>query len=128
MADRKTHKTQTAPGNNDPAIDESVAETFPASDPTGHTTSSGARAVSADEMLKSGSAAPPADSTTITARFRDAQSAKLAVEEVVRNGPVDRRATQIRAHDDAVIVQVTASRADSERLVKMLERQGGQRA
>jgi hypothetical protein len=109
-------------------VDESVMETFPASDPVGHTTSSGARAVSAEEMMKRGNSAPPADAITLTARFRDPESAKLAVEELVRSGPVDRRATHIRAHDDAVLVQIIVSRGDAERLQDMLQKRGGQRA
>ena len=104
-----------------------VQDTFPASDPVAPTTAVGSRAVAPERMMQeTGGAPPPADAVSFTARFRDREAAKLAVETLVREGPIDRRCAEIQPGDDAVTVKVEASRKDAERLEALLRKQGGE--
>ncbi len=102
-------------------------DSFPASDPVASTTATGSRAVSPQEMMDQ-SNSPPAkadDCVPVTARFRSREAAKLAVETLVREGPIDPRQAEITRADDAVTVSLTMPRGDAGRIGDMLKRQEG---
>lgn len=106
--------------------EEASRDSFPASDPLAETPLGGARAVPASEMLAESPMPPTEDCATVTARFRDREAAKLAVEQIVREGPIDRRCTEIRPGDDTVTVEVRAPRAEAERIGALLRKAGGE--
>jgi hypothetical protein len=110
---------------SDHNVETGVEDTFPASDPVAATASQGARAVPPDEMMPDRGTAPAADTVTLHCRFRNAEAAKLAVEALVREGPLDRRCTSILPADDAVTLKVEAPRRDAARLGELLRKQGG---
>jgi hypothetical protein len=103
-------------------VEAAVEGTFPASDPVATTASQGARAVPAEEMMQASSAAArvPDDAVTLTECFPDAEAAKLALETLVRDGPVDRRFAQIGTGDGGVSLTLQAPRQDAKRLEEML--------
>src|SRR5688572_503886 len=74
-------------------LDEGVRETFPASDAVAGTPTQGARAVPPERMMEAGRDGfeDTTGTVTVTARFKDQEAAKLAVETMVRDGPIDRR-------------------------------------
>jgi hypothetical protein len=96
--------------------DEAVRETFPASDPPASMASGTARAVPASELFEAGQSVPGA--VTLRRRFPDADAAKLALESLVREGPVDRDATEI--HDAELRLAVPPE--DAERIRGLLQR------
>jgi hypothetical protein len=100
-------------------------DSFPASDPVAPTAAVGSRAVSPQEMVEKEHSAPPKsdDCVSVTARFRDREAAKLAVETLVREGPVDRRHAEIAPAGDAVAVRLTAPRGDAGRIGELLRKQ-----
>ncbi len=107
-------------------VETAVEGTFPASDPMSTIASHGARAVPAEEMMSQGAApAPQGDTATLTGRFDSAEMAKLAVEALVRDGPIDRRCAEIGQEGDAATVRLTVPAADRQRLEEMLNRQTG---
>jgi hypothetical protein len=104
----------------DQKTDEEVTETFPASDPMATTATSGARAVPTQDMVER--AAPPLpDAVTLHRSFPDAESAKLALEGLVRDGPVDRRLAEI-TNDNGVALRLDVPANDAERIRGLLER------
>ncbi|HYZ32466.1 MAG TPA: hypothetical protein VE684_09320 [Crenalkalicoccus sp.] len=105
-----------------PCVDTAAEHTFPASDPPTFAPSEGARAVSAEEMLHGGGPAEAGETVPITRRFADAEAAKLALETLVREGPVDRRAARIREEGGAATLELSAPAADAERLRGLMER------
>ena len=106
-------------------VEAAVEGTFPASDPTGNEASSGARAVPPEEMMHASGSKAHDHTASITARFGSMENAKLAVEALVRDGPVDRRCAQVERGDDAATVRISVSESDKARLGEMLERQSG---
>jgi hypothetical protein len=107
-------------------VETAVEGTFPASDPMSTIASHGARAVPAEEMMPQGAApAPQGNAATLTGRFDSAEMAKLAVEALVRDGPIDRRCAEIGQEGDAATVRLTVPAADRQRLEEMLNRQTG---
>ena len=113
----------------DDAVDTGVEQTFPASDPVSFAASQGTRAVSPGDMMHpTGSKpAPTKDEVTITLPFPDQESAKLALETLVREGPVDRRSAEILGEGTGVKLQVLVPKADAERLRAKLESGPGTR-
>lgn len=103
-------------------VEAGVEGTFPASDPVAATTAQGSRAVPPEQMMHGGAGTMPPDPVALEARFRDQESAKLALEALVREGPVDRRLAEIRPGDDAVTLRVIVARPEAERLRRMAER------
>jgi hypothetical protein len=107
-------------------LDEGVRETFPASDAVADTPTQGARAVPPERMMEAGRGGfEDTGTVTVTARFKDQEAAKLAVETMVRDGPIDRRRAEIRSSDDAVLVQVAARPDEAGRVREMLRGCGG---
>lgn len=111
----------------DHVVEAGVEQTFPASDPVSSTTSQGSRAVSPGDMMHpTGSKPEPTkDEVTISLPFPDQESAKLALETLVREGPVDRRSAEILGEGTGVQLRVLVPKADAERLRAKLERGPG---
>ena len=63
---------------------------------------------------------------TVVARFQQQEGAKLALERLVREIPLDRRVASIRRGDDGATLEVVAPGADTERIAQMLRKYGGQ--
>ncbi len=108
---------------SDAAMDRQVAQTFPASDPGSATATSGARAVPPEEMMAP--ERPSGGDRVMRARFPDRESAKLAIEKVVRDTPLDRQDTEIADDAEGPIVTVHSTREDAARVEKLLKRGGG---
>jgi hypothetical protein len=112
----------TKPGTFSPdqKTDEEVTETFPASDPVAFTATAGTRAVPAEDMMNRPAPDMP-DAVTLHRSFPDAESAKLALEGLVRDGPVDRRLAEI-TNDNGVALRLDVPANDAERIRGLLER------
>lgn len=108
-----------APG--DTRQDATVADTFPASDPPAGTGESGARAVPPQEMMGQGQAPVPG-AVTLRRSFPDTESAKLALEGLVRDGPLDRDSAELHHEGPQVELRVSAPPGDAERLRGLLAR------
>ena len=98
-----------------------VEQTFPASDPVAGINSKGSRAVPPEEMMAAGPKPSAADDVTISATFADQEGAKLALETLVREGPVDRRCAEIVTQDGRAALRVQVPKADAARLQAKLE-------
>jgi hypothetical protein len=103
----------------DSNVEAGVRGTFPASDPVATTASQGARAVPVERMMAEDEGPPDADAATLTQRFPDAESAKLALEALVREGPVDRHCAEL--HGAELVLRVP--RPDATRLEALLRKQ-----
>jgi hypothetical protein len=124
--DRARHHDADAGKTPSRKAEEASRDSFPASDAPAPTGLGGARAVPASEMLAESPMPQSGDSATVTARFKDRETAKLAIEQVVREGPIDRRCTELRPGDDTVTVEVRAPRADAERICTLPRQAGGE--
>ncbi len=127
MSGQKDPKTtqeraDRTPDNN---VEAAVEGTFPASDPMSTSGSQGARAVPAEDLLHGRDSKPQGGTAAVTARFDGMESAKLAVEALVRDGPVDRRCAEVEPAGGAATVRLSVPQADQERLGDMLRRQPG---
>jgi len=113
-------RADRTPDNN---VEASVEGTFPASDPMSTVASQGARAVPPEEMM-GGGGKPQSGAATLTARFKTMEAAKLALEAMVREGPVDRTCAELQAGgDSAATLSLSVPQADQGRLGEMLQRQ-----
>jgi hypothetical protein len=92
-----------------------VIDTFPASDPLSDTGTQGPRAVPAGEDHPS---KPVADAVSLSRRFQDQESAKLALEELVRSVPLDRSATELSGSE----LRLSVPRADAQRIEDLLQK------
>lgn len=112
MSDRKpTGETQQ---------DEAVANTFPASDPPASMGGEGGtRAVPPAEMMERRHPAP-ADAVTLRRRFPSTEAAKLALESLVRDGPVDRGAAELVRIGKEIELRLSADPEDAHRLRGLL--------
>lgn len=111
---------------SDAKVEADVEQTFPASDPVAFTTSQGSRAERPEAMMHAeGSQPVPCDDgVTLSMRFPDSETAKLALEAAVREGPIDRRSAAIDLDDDRVMMRLEVPRADRERLDGLLRKHG----
>ena len=109
----------------DDNVEAAVEGTFPASDPMGTIASQGARAVPPEEMMHASGSKPHGETASLTARFDSMETAKLAVEALVRDGPVDRRCAEVEPAGGAATVRLAVPQADRQRLEEMLNRQSG---
>ena len=125
MSGQSKNPQERADRTPDDNVEAAVEGTFPASDPMGTVASQGARAVPPEELMREGGSKPPSDAATITAKFDSAEAAKLALETLVRDGPVDRSCAEIERGEGAATVRVSVPRADEQRLGEMLRRQPG---
>ena len=109
----------------DKNVEAAVEGTFPASDPMSTIASQGARAVPAEELMSDRDSKPQGSTAAVAARFESHEAAKLAVEALVRDGPVDRRCADVERAGDAATVRLSVPQADRQRLEEMLNRQPG---
>jgi hypothetical protein len=114
------------------SIDVSVRDSFPASDPIAPTAIEGARAVPPQRMMRGDDhEIGGADGVPLVACFTDYEKAKLAVEALVRDAPLDRRRTSLREGGEgappggALVTVRAAALEDAKRLAGMLEHAGG---
>ncbi|MCO6417785.1 hypothetical protein JYK14_16680 [Siccirubricoccus sp. KC 17139] len=108
--------------------DEAVRQTFPASDPPSGNAGQGSRAVPAESMMPDGAAPTNPDAVTLSLRFPESESAKLALEAAVREGPLDRRCASIDLDDDRVTMRLDVPRADAKRMEALMRRHGAMEA
>jgi hypothetical protein len=104
---------------NDAKQDKAVKDSFPASDPPASMAAGKPRAVPAEEMLAAEPAEVP-DAVDLHRRFDDLESAKLALEAVVRDGPADRAATELREVGGGVELRIAVPAVNADRLRKLL--------
>ena len=127
MPNQTHHQNEMPNLTPDRNVEAGVEGSFPASDPSASTASQGARAVPPQEMMD-GTKGPARhkDQVEVTARFRDRQAAKLALESLVREGPLDRRhAEVVGTTDDEVTLRFQAPGKDARRLEELVQKQGG---
>lgn len=119
-------RSEVMPDNN---VEIGVVGTFPASDAPSATNVQGSRAVPPERMMDDDPAAPAeAGTVLLTMRFASHEAAKLAIEALVRDAPLDRRCATLREEGGgAAAVTVRARPAEADRLREMLEHQGGTR-
>ncbi|MBX9698352.1 MAG: hypothetical protein K2X74_02890 [Acetobacteraceae bacterium] len=93
-------------------------DTFPASDPQAQATTKGVRAVPPESLMADDAVAAgiPADAATLRQDFPDAESAKLALERLVREAPLDRRCAELSGAE--LVLRVP--RADAPRVEALL--------
>jgi hypothetical protein len=130
--------TQTKPNQgterpehaSDAQVEAGVEQTFPASDPVAFAASQGNRAERPEAMMNAAGSKPTPcdDGVTLSMRFPDSETAKLALEAAVREGPIDRRSAQIDLDDDRVMMRLEVPRADRERLDGLLKKHGAMEA
>lgn len=102
--------------------DIAAAGSFPASDPPANVAESGARAVPPQELMGQDKRPIPADAVTIRHRFPDADAAKLVLEALVRDVPIDRDCAEIVDADGGAELRLTAPPADAARIRRQLDR------
>jgi len=86
----------------------------------------GVRAEAVAEMMDDSVLPDVPDPATVTARFPDHVTAKLAIEKLVRDVPVDRRSTELSDEGEQVMLEVTISKLDLDRVTEILRRAGGE--
>ncbi|NKC32314.1 hypothetical protein [Falsiroseomonas selenitidurans] len=96
-------------------VEISVRDSFPASDPSSATSTQGSRAVPFDE----GDAQTPRiqDPVTLYRRFPDPETAKLAMETLVRRVPLDPDCTTLAGNE----LRLHVPRADAARIEGLLQ-------
>jgi len=100
--------------------DMAVEETFPASDPPAKMgTEAGPRAVPADELMAAKHPAP-FDAVTLRRRFSTTEAAKLALEGLVRDGPVDRHNAELKQIGKEIELSLKVPPEDCHRLRGLL--------
>ena len=108
------------------ASQEASLDSFPASDAPGQRGETGARAVPPGEMMQEAVEAPEG-AKALQFHFADKAKAKLALETVVRDAPLDRRLATLEETGDGAALRVEAPPADADRLAELLEKAGGTR-
>jgi hypothetical protein len=108
-------------------LETGVKDSFPASDALSATNVQGTRAVPPERILRDEATQPEvAGATRLAARFPDHEAAKLAIEALVREVPLDRhRAELTEAPGGAATVTVLAAPGEAERLRALLAHHGG---
>ncbi|MBX9595059.1 MAG: hypothetical protein K2X46_11895 [Roseomonas sp.] len=100
---------------SDSNVEKGVMDSFPASDAPAGTATQGARAVPPQDMM-GGSHAHTPHPVTLSRHFPDAESAKLALENLVRAVPLDRNCTEI----EGLELRLKVPREDAGRVEDML--------
>jgi hypothetical protein len=104
--------------------DAAIEQTFPASDPVADGSARGTRAVDPAELAPR-EAEPRADTIEVSRVFADGEIAKLALEAIVREGPIDRRLADITAGGSGSELRIAAKPGDAARLQALLDVAGG---
>jgi hypothetical protein len=119
------HHDGTLGSSADRSAKLAVPDTFPASDPVATTPAVGVRAEAVAEMMDDSVLPDVPDPATVTARFPDHVTAKLAIEKLVRDVPMDRRCATLSEEGGAILLKATSSKSDLERVTEILRRGGG---
>ena len=101
-------------------------DSFPASDPVATTAAVGSRAVDPAEMMEPEGGVEIRGGAAVVAHFPDQETAKLVLERLVREVPLDRRCATLRGGEDGATLEVAAPEGDAERVADLLRRCGGQ--
>jgi hypothetical protein len=120
------HHDATPGSAPDRSSHTAVPDTFPASDPMATTAAVGSRAADPAALMDARGEVEVRDAATVVARFPDQERAKLALEGLVRDVPLDRRCGTISSDGGQATLTVTAPGADTGRVVEVLRRCGGQ--
>jgi len=120
------HHDATPGAAPDRSAHAAVPDSFPASDPVATTAAVGSRAVDPAEMMEPEGRVEIRDGATVVARFPDQEGAKLALERLVREIPLDRRGAAITCGGGGATLEVSAPKADIGRVAEMLRGCGGQ--
>ena len=122
MTQRKPGTTAEGKAEAERQQDKAVADTFPASDPPATMGGEGGtRAVPPQNMMDR-PRAPAADAVTLRRRFPSAEAAKLALESLVRDGPVDRSQTQLVRIGRDIELRLSTDPEDCPRIRGLLAR------
>jgi ElaB/YqjD/DUF883 family membrane-anchored ribosome-binding protein len=126
---RYRHHDATPGSGPDRSARTAAPDSFPASDPLASTAAVGTRAVDpAELMAREGGSGTVGGAAMVVARFPDQEAAKLALERLVREVPLDRRAATLRSGDGGVVLELAVAEADAARVGGMLRGCGGQDA
>ena len=120
------HHDATPGSAPDRSAHAAVPDSFPASDPMGTTAAVGSRAVDPAELMHPQGEMEIRDAATVVARFQRQEDAKVALEQLVREVPLDRRGATITCGEHGATLEVAAPEADIERVAGMLRKCGGQ--
>ncbi|WP_207540943.1 hypothetical protein [Sabulicella rubraurantiaca] len=124
-ANSRRHHDRTPGSPADRSAKTAVPDTFPASDPVAATPAVGTRAADMTEMMDASDKSNVADPTMVSARFQDHVTAKLAVEKLVRDLPLDQRCATLSEEGGKTTLEITLSKSDKDRAVEMLRGSGG---
>ena len=102
-----------------------VPDTFPASDPAATSPVVGARTEDMAAMLATSDELQVPDPNTVTARFSDRVAGKLAVEQLVRDIPLDRRCATLSEESSGTTLELTISKSNMDRVMEILHKCGG---
>jgi hypothetical protein len=122
------HHDATPGSGPDRSASAAVPDSFPASDPVATTAALGARAVDPAELFRTDDASPTGDTAQISFHFADQETAKLALESLVRDAPLDRRCATLRKEAAGASVQASVPKADADRISELMQRHGGKAA
>jgi hypothetical protein len=122
------HHDATPGSGPDRSASAAVPDSFPASDPVATTAALGARAVDPAELFRSDDASPAGETTKVSFHFADQETAKLALESLVRDAPLDRRCATLRKDAAGVSVQASVPKNDADRISELMQRYGGKAA
>jgi hypothetical protein len=101
--------------------DTASADSFPASDPPSTTGEGGTRAVPPSEMLGHHHGAVPG-AVTLSRRFKDSETAKLTLESLVREVPLDPDAASLADEGSETELRIAAPPGDAARIRALLDR------
>jgi hypothetical protein len=119
------HHDGTPGSTADRSAKTAVPDTFPASDPAATSPVVGSRMEDMAAMLAASDELQVRDPTTVTAHFPDAVTAKLAVEKLVRDIPLDRRCAALSEERGGTTLELTISKSDMDRVTEILRGGGG---
>ena len=107
------------------SIKVAVPDTFPASDPLAATPAVGVVAADIAGMMDSSDELQVPDPTQVTAQFPDHVTAKLVVERLVREAPLDRRSAVLSDEGDGTRLDITCSKPVVDRVMDIVRGGGG---
>lgn len=93
---------------------------FPASDPGSTSGELGARAVPVEEMMGA-CARPEPQGVVVSRRFATLEAAKLALEGLVRDAPIDRCVAEVTPAGAAAWLHLRVPAAEAPRLQELLD-------
>jgi hypothetical protein len=103
-------------------LDAAEANSFPASDPPATMGGEGSTRAVPPQTMMAAHRRPPCDALTLRRRFPTTEAAKLALESMVRSGPVDRDTAEMSPLGREVELRILAQPEDCQRLRGLLAR------